>query len=391
MTDSYTTLRFHALDTWFFREARPFDTLGSPELSSHFPPPAPTVAGAIKTLIGRQAGIDWNEFTPKTGGEPRHELYGRLGDLRLRGPFLCRNGDPLFPAPLFLLKDKDGEYRRLAIGDPVETDLGKVRLPCFKPGDRDRSCKPLENAWLTPVGLRAVLDGGEPAPEDMLPADELFAHESRLGIGCDNRTSTVRAEDALLYQTRHVRPRDDVGLVVGVAGLPSDARPEPVRLGGEGRLALLEAGGPDPLDSLPAPELGDDTHGLILVLLTPADLNDCWRLPNSTPDAPAERDSGKAKVWHCEIHGVKLAIHSAVLGKPRREGGWHLAEGKPRRVDSFVPAGSAWYCTVADDTPLPEAIKALHLKQIGDGQRLGRGLLAVGLWPGDENLPGAQS
>ena len=410
----YTTWRFHALDTWFFREARPFDTIGAPELSSHFPPPAPTVAGAIKTLAGRQSGIDWQTFTPrKTNDAPKHESHGLLGDLRLRGPFLCRNDEPLFPAPLFLLVKKNKpeagttegpaakkkpelSLSRLRIGTPVETDLGIVRIPELpKRGndDGDKGYKPLEDAWLTAAGLQAVLNGGMPNPDDVFPADQLFTYESRLGIGRDNATGTVQAEEALLYQTRHVRPRDAVGLLAGVSGLPPGTRPEPIRLGGEGRLALVEEIAPDALKLPEAPKPDGDTHGLILILLTPADLDDCWRLPKSTAVCPATRDGTAAKYWQTEMEGIGLRVHSAVLGKPRREGGWHLAERKPRRVDSFVPAGSAWYCEVAGaehtDTRqavLEKAIKALHLKQVGDGQQLGRGLLTVGLWQNGENL-----
>jgi CRISPR-associated protein Cmr3 len=395
MTD-YTTWRFGALDTWFFREARPFDTIGSPELASQFPPPAPTVAGAIKTLIGRQSGFDWQGFTPrKTADEPRHERYGLLGDLRLQGPFLCRDGEPLFPAPLFLLAkkrkpeadtaaDKKPELllSRLRIGKPVETDLGIVQLPELPDAARQTGgYKPLEDGWLTTAGLAALLNGDTPEPRAVFQADELFTHESRLGIGRDNATGV--ADDARLYTTRHVRPHDGVGLLVGVADLPPGIRPEPIRLGGEGRLALVDTL-PDGLDLPPAPTPDGETHGLILILLTPADLDDCWRLPKAGPPVCPPRDSGQAKYWPIEVEGVRLRVCSAVLGKPRREGGWHLAERKPRRVDSFVPAGSAWYCEV-EDLDLKTAIARLHLQQVGDGRQLGRGLLAVALWQRDES------
>lgn len=405
MTD-YTAWRFGALDTWFFREARPFDIPGSPELTSHFPPPAPTVAGAIKTLIGRQTGIDWRGFKPKGEGESDDDRYSPLGKLRLCGPFLYRDKEPLFPAPLFLLAkknkheagaaaDKQPELllSRLRIGRPMETDLGIVRLPELpKSGndDADKGYKPLENAWLTAAGLEAALNGDLPKPGDVFQADQLFDHESRLGIGRDNATST--ADDSQLYTTRHIRPRDGVGLLVGVAGLPPEVQCEPIRLGGEGRLALVDIL-PGGLGLPKAPTPDGDTHGLILVLLTPADLDDCWRLPKSEAPVCPPRDGTEAKYWPVEVEGVRLKVYSAVLGKPRREGGWHLAEGKPRRVDSFVPAGSAWYCEVEGaeraDTRravLKDAIQALHFKQIGNGQQLGRGLLAVGLWQNGENL-----
>jgi CRISPR-associated protein Cmr3 len=423
--NEYTPWRFHALDTWFFRQARPFDTIGSPELPSVFPPPAPTVAGAVKALLGQRAGIDWQQFKPKAeSSEARHEQFGLLGDLRLCGPFLCHKKEgkeeTLFPAPLFLLGKQEKatavqadqssqpdqarlSVRRLAIGEPVETDLGIVRLPCLpEPKDgkgADKGFKPLEEAWLTTEGLQAVLNGDEPNPEAVYSAEKLFAEEPRLGIGRDNQTGTVKAEAAMLYQTSHIRPLDEVGLLVGVAGVATELvqNPEPVRFGGEGRLALIEVA--TSLGLPKAPEAKVETHGLILILLTPAALDNTWRLPGSCEYLEPRPEGWPVKRWAVTLEGIELTIHSAVLGRPRREGGWHLAEGKPRRVESFVPAGSAWYCTVEKMegldsydslAKLKAAISKLHLTQIGDGTNLGRGLLAVGLWQNNENLTEAK-
>lgn len=57
-----TTLRFTALDTLFFRESRPYETIGGSELGSVFPPPPRTVAGAIRTAIGESLDADWKAF-----------------------------------------------------------------------------------------------------------------------------------------------------------------------------------------------------------------------------------------------------------------------------------------------------------------------------------------
>ena len=45
--------RFDPLDTWFFREARPFGAATGGELSSVFPPPAHTVAADLELLNGQ--------------------------------------------------------------------------------------------------------------------------------------------------------------------------------------------------------------------------------------------------------------------------------------------------------------------------------------------------
>lgn len=378
MTD-YQSWQLDPLDTWFFREARPFDTLGSPELASQFPPPAATVAGAIKTLLGRQQGIDWHSFKPRASAdEPAHPDYAALGRLHLCGPFVSQNGAPLFPAPAFLLHKQD-DYQRLRIGQPVETDLGIVCLPELPEECRNQGgYKPLERTWLSRSGLERVLEGYVPDPNQVITADELYSPEPRLGIGRNNQTGCVDAEAGLLYQTCHVRPHDQTGLLVGVKGMADAVQPEPVRLGGEGRLTLMHANR-QPLPLPQAPGVTGQPRGLILLLLTAADLDNCWRLPGCDhPECP-ERDSGEAQIWPCEVNGVRLHIQAAILGKPQREGGWHLAERKPRRVESLVPAGSAWFCTVPNGN-LQAAIERLHLSQIGDGQTLGRGLLAVGVW-----------
>jgi len=88
-----------------------------------------------------------------------------------------------------------------------------------------------------------------------------------------------------------------------------------------------------------------------------------------------------AGCWTGEIAGVRLEIHSTVIGKAIREGGWDQAAGAPRTVRSLLPAGSAWCRTLgrrnrpADSTGGPYG---LTLRVWLCGQRgtanLGRGL-----------------
>ena len=55
-------INFEPVDSWFFRESRPHDAAGAAQLSSLFPPPIRTLAGAFKTLIGNSLGINWQQF-----------------------------------------------------------------------------------------------------------------------------------------------------------------------------------------------------------------------------------------------------------------------------------------------------------------------------------------
>ncbi len=374
-----TTLRFTALDTLFFRESRPFEAIGGSELVSLFPPPPRTVAGAIRTAIGDSLDADWHAFhrdhTGYTvGGFKLFDLIGYnddLGRLRIKGVWLSSKGERLYPAPLYLLQ-KDAELARLLIDDAEQTNLGRVRLPRIPKGRE--GFKPLEKVWLTQTGLKKTLAGGLPGLDDIQCKENLYAEEPRLGIARNNNSRTVKK--GLLYQPRHIRPNKRAKLsieadIIGLEGLSINKRV--VRLGGEGRMAGIEIAEPPPFLQQPAP--GSNTHGLILTLLTSAR----FQGNNWLPDAFSSTEIDGMQVWTGKINDIPLTIHCAVIGKALREGGWDMAAHEPRPVQSLIPPGSAWFCTV-DDNNLDRAINGLHGQQVGEDQELGRGRIACGLW-----------
>ena len=131
--------RFDALDSWFFRESRPHETVGGTELASLFPPPARTVAGAVRTLIGETQQMGWDKFKEPEGYSDLKQQIGDadgFGQLQLTGPYLCKGGQRLYPVPLHLLtKTEAGQekpkFACLRPGtEPVDCDLGRrIRLP----------------------------------------------------------------------------------------------------------------------------------------------------------------------------------------------------------------------------------------------------------------------
>lgn len=388
--DPRVAVRFSAIDSWFFRESRPHNAVGAAELSSQFPPPIRTLVGALRTFIGEQAGIDWLAYKRDGSEHPLAKVIGHgedIAPLRIDGPWPVLGDQRLFPAPAFLLKpagEPRAPLRRLAIGGPVRTDLGWLRLPAFRP--EDRGAKPLTGQWITAAGLENVLSGGVPAGRDIKDERDLFAWEPRIGIARDNRRGTV--EEQMLYQTRHLRPNPALAIEIGVHGLSPEHRLEHGAvqwLGGEGRLAALESTTTPDSNSQPVlpGAIEDGAHGLILTLLTPADLNGHW-LPDGFSRS---EDANGIRTWIGEIADIELEIQAAVIGKAGREGGWDMLQGQPRAVRSLVPAGSAWYCKPLG-CDLKTAASRLHLQQIGmsDSLPFGRGLVAVGVWPHADNL-----
>lgn len=375
--------RFAPMDTWFFREARPYDFIGGTQLNTLFPPPARTVAGTVRTMIGELANVDWQDFHQNENHPLRQEIGDseQLGKLKLVGPYLLYGNQRLYPVPLIVMEGfvankhaQNTQFVLLQRGiEPVNCDLGYVYLPEVKSiaNKEIDNLKPIENAWLTVENLQYVLNGT--TPHDVTHRSELFDIENRLGIALNRKTRT--AEELQLYQNQHIRPRyySDLQVGVTVVGIDDALHPKEtgfIRFGGEGRLAEVTVS-----SSLPArlklPNLKKAKNGIFLTLLTPANLDKNW-LP---PGFREETDEKGVRVWRGTINRVELTIVCAVLGESIREGGWDLANKKPRKVISLVPAGSVWFCKVNKGNPAN-----LHGYHIGKETALGWGELAVGVW-----------
>lgn len=371
--------KFEAIDTLFFRESRPFDTVGGTQLRSVFPPPVRTLVGAIRTAIGEANGVDWHKYQT---GEEYNLLRQSMGDARgfgkldFRGPFLIKNGQRLYPAPLLLLKEgktkEEWEFHRLQPGGSVKCDLGEVRLPILN--SAVRGAKPLENCWLTREGFEKVLSGEKPGVGDVYEREEIYVEEERLGIGRDNRTrSNV---EKLLYQTRHIRPEENASFGIYMRGL-DDAFSKQLdnginKLGGEGRLGAFELTEEEAMHFEIAASRGSTK--VLLTLLTAGNFKGDWVLPGFQHATSDGHD-----VWEGEINGVRLRVISAVIGKPLREGGWNVASRRSRPLESLVPAGSCYFCEVLQGDA-QGAIDTLQGYKIGKETEIGRGELAVGIW-----------
>lgn len=399
MSNTPTTIRcqFEALDTWFFREARPHGSVGSSELASVFPPPVRTLLGGLRTLIGdawfAKHGGNWRDFA-KNEQHPLRSIIGfgdDLGPLTAQGPFLSVEKQRLYPAPANLMrKEQDGQthYFLLDLSAPVHCDLGKVHLPAFPEkvdGIKELvGSKPVQGCWLTEKGLRAVLQGQAPAAKEVYESSQLFKEEPRLGIGRDNQRSAV--QEGLLYQTRHLRLHSGVAVELELNGL-SDASLLPeqttLRLGGEGRMAGLHTPATGshklPVENLPA-----KAAAWALYALTPS---------ACAPDLPAGIPAGfkpaqhqGADVWEGELAGQALRILSVACDRPLREGGWDMAQHQARPVQSLLLPGSVLYVQAQDvDNFNPQALQqALHTLT----DATGRNLFIAGRLPSNSTFKG---
>ena len=356
--------RLEPHDTLFLRDGRPFNQGEgvTGRLDGSFPPNPGTVVGAIRAAYAHALG--WN------GGAWPAAIVERLGDgdrlapLRFRGPHLLRRsvrGDELLlPAPRHLaIVGETGAVTLLRPSDTlIDTDLGPTRLPV--PNDPTRRIAPVESGFVTVPDAQRIF-AGEAKDVKVIPESDLWDHEQRIGILRD--VATRATGDDALYQTRHVRVRPGIGLLVTVTGLPDVPIPARYRpLGGESRAVWLEALPAAP--TLPvAPALNADSENRVrytVTLLTPASLGDAWQRPNAV------------------VPGLPGRLVSACTGRMLRIGGWDGVLNQPKPLRAYVAPGSTLFLEAhATDV---ESILALHGHSIGAATEWGFGQLLIGSW-----------
>lgn len=384
--DGILNLQFTPIDTWFFRESRPHDAAGASELSSLFPPPVRTLMGAVRSFLGDSLGVDWKKFNLNSECTELKQAIGdgeTLGALSINGAWVCKNGQRLYPAPCYLMQKAD-EFIRLQIGEVVECDLGKVRLPELQKNKDSKKIeggyKGLEQTWITREGWQKLLKGETPLKEELIQAKDLLGNEPRLGIARDNSARSVI--EGRLYQTQHLRLENDVTIELDVKGLnetlaeqlPVETKHEILRLGGEGRMAVLAKKS----HYLPLPILTIDKQPLkkiIIHFITPAYFDG-----HMFPENFDKHEIDGQTVWQGKLLDIELIVEAAVIGKAHREGGWNMQKHKPRAVKSYIPAGSAWFCRVVTEVSSKDLLEKLHGQSIGAETEWGRGQILIGVW-----------
>ena len=368
-----TGVQLQPIDTWFFRDGTPFTMGSAPQenVGSLFPPHPPTVAGALRAALALGRGWSgsghWSRDICDVLGDGPEDL----GVLSLDGPFLLRDGQPLFRAPRHLQGRTEGAHWNPSVflrpGDPVTCDLGDIRLPePVRAVDEVEKLKTGDRHWLTRDGMNAVLRGRPPRNEDVIPSECLWSNELRIGLERDGSRRT--AKEGRLYSTRHVRPRRGVTLGVRIAGLPHSWTPPFDRLlslGGESRLAECRQWKTDVALDMPRARI--KTAGKVMVVaLSPIDLEQDICLGRKPLNA-----LGDARVV------------SACLDRPERIGGWDSRPGGgPLPMRFVLPPGSVLFCEI----PAPERFEAAvgagdGVARIGRRQEWGFGLAALGVWP----------
>lgn len=378
---------FEPLDTLFFRDGLSLDMGEAGYVESIFPPNPQTMQGIVRSAViltrctypdifGSGKCADCDEYhkcqVHEQIGSIRSDDYGKLD---IHGPYIRHKEKRYYPAPLDLMKEKDGRKRFFALkpGKAVSSDLGNIGLP-ERPESSDFGAFEPAGGWIEEDALLRYLDTKLPLKSDLLADTDLYEKEPKVGIAREYDAHKVKT--GMLYSIVPLRFREDVKIGIRVGGIDKEIEPTGVatKAGGEGRLCTMEI----PAKKFSSPwsrKKFRKDDSIKLILLQPADFNGGW-LPFEDGYQERKQDDGTT-CWEGQIEGideVAFRLVSACIGRQQRIGGWDMAKKAVKPMRSYVPAGSVYFLEACDDADISVEGK------IGKNKAIGLGHYLLGRW-----------
>ena len=377
-----TWIFLEAEDVWLFRDGRPFSAGEEHMARSVFPPSPLTVQGVLRSHIGAQQGVPWDEYRDQNtaraqqvaaliGEPPTPHSPGTLGQFAMAGPYVARReGDTYyryFPLPADVAASEQG----MAILTPQEKVIVanwpvEGLLPAWTELENVDD-KLTRDVWLREDAFADYLKGTLPSRDDKerwVKSSSLYKTEHRFGINIDAQLGRTR--EGMLYQAAFIRPCKDVGLLVWIAdGLLTQAEGF-LAMGGERRAARYQTVPPEALYAARADWPTVTGRRLKLVFLTPAYFSHGWW--------PINGD------WTPFFAGAQPRLVAAALKRPISIGGWDLAAQQPRAMHHYVAPGSVLYFEADGDFQLNAWAVTETPPGLPDHTAMGFGQVAVGEW-----------
>lgn len=347
------------LDVWLFRNGRPFNSQEDHTAQGTFPPFPSTMQGVLRTHHLALHRVNIHDETAVTNHVGTRHTYPE--NFQVIGPFIARRQNKqiirYFPLPQDLYLDEEQQAYRTFTFKPeatVYTDLtDKAKLQLLY---RHSEQKPQKDdseggKWITEMQLNAYLRG-ESIPKDKVVSGScLFTTEARVGIGLNSQQRVT--EEGKLYEVKFTRPKENVGLAVGVAGLDGWPDEGIIAVGGEAR-----AGHYTPCSAWSPHHLHKTNGQFKILLLTPTYFEQGWQSEN----------------WGQFFTG-DVQLVTAVVGRPLIWGGRDIATNQHEPSYRYVPAGSVYYFKGQVELKLPTITdKPDQFGPIGFGQ------FAIGGW-----------
>jgi CRISPR-associated protein Cmr3 len=315
MTEWYS---YTPQDTLYFRGAEPAVMGESHSASMIFPPPAQTIAGAIRTAALVQNGIPFVDYkVGKTGVDKSAiiDAIGKSGEdspFGVFGPFFERYGKVWLPCPYNWFSEKDdnknpeSRKRKIIVSAPVKkNDLIKTASSERIFWARGNNLETMGGLWVCSEELCA------PSIEKtILNSGDFFVRENHMGIALDVKGTRRTAREGHLYSFAHARLQDNVKLVFGVTEqLPLQAKGV-LKLGAEQRFGEYR-------------KIGDIG----------------W----------PQGKSGLFMTLSLMPGGEEANCHCVATGKISYLGGWNMHHGFHKPMKGYFPAGSVFNKQINDN------------------------------------------
>lgn len=340
-----TTLFLEPIDILMLRGNKLF---GDPGSYGHAQmPPWPSVfAGAIRSRMLADAGLDWN---PRRRDRPVTH-HPELGTPDAPGAFTLaacqlarrdRQGriERLYTLPADLVVSSAGAQllRPLALSSGIASSSELPLHPVL--GEAQRS-KPEGARWLTEAGWQEYLQGRPPTSEQLVPTGDLWQIDFRVGVGLD--PAKRAAEEGKLFSVEAVALASkrngrshDVGFLVEVQGATPPVEGL-LRFGGDGRACTIERDDTQ-VTTLDRGKLAQAGR-LRLVQTTPGIYARGW-LPTGA-DQSQRRSDGAIRF---ALNGVSGWIACAAVPRSEVISGFDLSRWEPKPAERVTPTGSVWW------------------------------------------------
>ncbi|MHA1682887.1 MAG: type III-B CRISPR module-associated protein Cmr3 [Promethearchaeota archaeon] len=380
------TLTVYCRDGIVARDSRPFGlNKGNHAYSLDWPYPS-TVAGSLRTLIGKLQG-----------GKFDKTMIDSLKHVEVRGAFPRKKKITYLPAPLdaVFAKNTDGSYTRFAIKPSKIKDGEGCALPHdslspafiedegrdgFKPAKDSPGFWPLGELekWLSSTSIEPKMF----TKKALVNFLQLPEKERRMHVSIDPETRT--AKDQELFSITRLVPESNLLIGCRVPESISECLQEGENIihpfGGQRILATWNAVNNDDFWQCPQSisEALENTNLVRMCLTTPAIYSGGW-LPGWLKDNE-NTIQGKPPLKG-SAGDLMLELVSACVGNWKPISGWSYETGGQKEIRRLVPAGSMYFFKVKEGNA--KELTGAWLESTCDDEqdrRDGFGLAAWGTW-----------
>lgn len=358
-------IRINPLDTFFFRDGKPFSA-GQDNWADFVFPPSPSVFyGALRTLY----------LANTIGFDDIHQMISTTSSLKIKGIYLEKGGDLYFPVPNDVVQDKrtndilllkseqntkgNSLSKGTAILNRLTTNAGVI-------AENIDSYKLISEEDLTDY----YLEGTD--IDKISFSENNLVQEAKIGIGRNNQSLTTDNQDGLLYRVEMLRfDGNHINFVIEYEGLELFDN-QFIKVGGEGKLSSYKIENNSINIQIPS-QLENNKFKLLFT--TPTIFKNGW-LPDWIDENSLESN-------HL-LQNLKVKLLATSSAKPISIGGFSMFDPikkrpYPKPMYKAIPSGAVYHFELLEGS-FESVVDAFHQKSISefDTAKEGFGICLVG-------------